>query len=135
MKFLKICFLLISTLFFSTAFATNEQLVGTWTRVGGDSAWGKIEIDRSLNAKGYRICNDTICGEPVRFRLASYGRTKLTISHTRATGRVLEDRKNFTSTNFFEVQGGRLTVREYQKSNIEGYPSLQYTMIMAKGRR
>ncbi|WP_413587078.1 hypothetical protein [Bdellovibrio sp. HCB274] len=135
MKTLKLIFLLLLTVSCSNALARNDKLVGNWIRIGGDSAWGRIDIDDSLRAKGYRMCGDILCGEPVIFRLASYGQTRLTVFHTRATGSVTEPNGNFTATEIIEVENGKMTVREYQKSNTPGYPSLIYTMIMAKGRR
>ncbi|MBO9667703.1 MAG: hypothetical protein J7501_12920 [Bdellovibrio sp.] len=97
-----------------SSFATVSELVGSWTAIGSNRSWDRIDISNNMIATAFRTCRDGVCEGRAIFRLTTYGRTEFfSPLHNVATGEVRDKEHGFTATEILELKESRLVVREY----------------------
>ncbi|MBO9666887.1 MAG: hypothetical protein J7501_08745 [Bdellovibrio sp.] len=112
---LKAVFLIVLLLSGMAAEASRKQFVGVWEHISGDPIWARLEIDKHMNVRAYRFCGAIACDLPMRFRVKTYGRSRFSLNHTLAKGWIYDTGEQFVANEYFEIQGNKLVLREYQR--------------------
>jgi hypothetical protein len=106
----------MGVLFFSgSSFATNSELVGRWVANSGDLSWARLEIGQDMVVTAYRTCtNPTTCDSKSRFRLTTYGHSKLfSPTHNIGFGDIIDTTEQFKAKEILEIRGENLVLHEY----------------------
>lgn len=129
--------LFLAVLFFlpyKPAHAVSE-LVGRWIPVSGDFTWARLEINRELVVTAYRSCSSpSTCEGQKRFRLTSYGRSKLFAPvHNIGSGHIADKNLGVKATEVLEIRGDQLLLNEYIVS--EPKPGARNTVLRSVFKR